>query len=74
MCIRDSSNIINACGSAALPTLAITVIEDLFPQEKAALAQGFFFIQLRTKNKTNDCFFFYLVQESIMLLVESVLV
>lgn len=34
------SNVINACGSAALPTLAITLIEDLFPQEKAALAQG----------------------------------
>lgn len=34
------SNIINACGSAALPTLAVTVIEDLFPAEKAALAQG----------------------------------
>ena len=34
------SNIINACGSAALPTLAVTLIEDLFPQEKAPIAQG----------------------------------
>ena len=34
------SNIINACGSAALPTLAVTLIEDLFPQEKTPLAQG----------------------------------
>lgn len=36
------SNIINACGSAALPTLAVTLIEDLFPQEKTPLAQGSF--------------------------------
>ena len=34
------SNIINACGSAALPTLAVTLIEDLFSQEKAPIAQG----------------------------------
>lgn len=34
------SNIINACGSAALPTLAVTLIEDLFPKEKAPIAQG----------------------------------
>ena len=34
------SNIINACGSAALPTLAVTLIEDLFPPEKAPIAQG----------------------------------
>lgn len=34
------SNIINAFGSAALPTLAVTLIEDLFPQEKAPIAQG----------------------------------
>jgi MFS family permease len=34
------SNTINACGSAALPTLAVTLIEDLFPQEKAPIAQG----------------------------------
>ena len=34
------SNIINACGSAALPTLAVTLIEDLFPEEKAPIAQG----------------------------------
>jgi MFS family permease len=34
------SNIINACGSAALPTLAVTLIEDLFPQEKTPMAQG----------------------------------
>lgn len=34
------SNIINACGSAALPTLAVTLIEDLFCQERAPLAQG----------------------------------
>lgn len=34
------SNLINACGSAALPTLAVTLVEDLFPQEKAPLAQG----------------------------------
>lgn len=34
------SNVINACGSAALPTLAVTLIEDLFPQEKAPIAQG----------------------------------
>jgi hypothetical protein len=34
------SNIINACGSAALPTLAVTLIEDLFPREKAPIAQG----------------------------------
>ncbi|CAF3587020.1 unnamed protein product [Rotaria socialis] len=37
------SNIINACGSAALPTLAVTLIEDLFPQEKAPLAQGIYY-------------------------------
>lgn len=37
------SNIINACGSAALPTLAVTLIEDLFPQEKAPIAQGIFY-------------------------------
>jgi MFS family permease len=37
------SNIINACGSAALPTLAVTLIEDLFPQEKAPIAQGLLF-------------------------------
>jgi MFS family permease len=36
------SNIINACGSAALPTLAVTLIEDLFSQEKAPIAQGSF--------------------------------
>jgi len=35
------SNIINACGSAALPTLAVTLIEDLFPPKKAPIAQGF---------------------------------
>ena len=34
------SNLINACGSAALPTLAVTLVEDLFPKEKAPLAQG----------------------------------
>lgn len=34
------SNIINACGSAALPTLAVTLIEDLFPPEKTPIAQG----------------------------------
>ena len=34
------SNIINACGSAALPTLAVTLVEDIFPQEKAPIAQG----------------------------------
>ena len=34
------SNVINAFGSAALPTLAVTLIEDLFPQEKAPIAQG----------------------------------
>jgi MFS family permease len=34
------SNIINACGSAALPTLAVTLVEDLFPEEKAPIAQG----------------------------------
>jgi len=34
------SNIINACGSAALPTLAVTLIEDLFPEEKTPIAQG----------------------------------
>ncbi|CAF1337204.1 unnamed protein product [Adineta ricciae] len=37
------SNIINACGSAALPTLAVTLIEDLFPPEKAPIAQGIFY-------------------------------
>jgi MFS family permease len=34
------SNIINACGSAALPTLAVALVEDIFPQEKAPIAQG----------------------------------
>jgi MFS family permease len=34
------SNIINAIGSAALPTLAVTLIEDLFPEEKTPIAQG----------------------------------
>ncbi|CAF3217327.1 unnamed protein product [Rotaria socialis] len=37
------SNIINACGSAALPTLAVTFIEDLFPEEKAPIAQGIYY-------------------------------
>jgi len=37
------SNIINACGSAALPTLAVTLIEDLFSQEKAPIAQGIYY-------------------------------
>ncbi|CAF4946202.1 unnamed protein product [Rotaria sp. Silwood1] len=37
------SNIINAFGSAALPTLAVTLIEDLFPQEKAPIAQGIYY-------------------------------
>jgi len=37
------SNIINACGSAALPTLAVTLIEDLFPEEKAPIAQGIYY-------------------------------
>ncbi|CAF0734285.1 unnamed protein product [Adineta steineri] len=37
------SNIINACGSAALPTLAVTLIEDMFPQEQAPIAQGIFY-------------------------------
>ena len=36
------SNVINACGSAALPTLAVTLIEELFPQEKTPIAQGLF--------------------------------
>lgn len=44
------SNIINGCGSAALPTLAITVIEDLVPKERAALAQGLkFFVVVKKK-------------------------
>ena len=34
------SNVINACGSAALPTLAVTLIEDLFSSENAPIAQG----------------------------------
>ncbi|CAF0922566.1 unnamed protein product [Rotaria sordida] len=37
------SNVINAFGSAALPTLAVTLIEDLFPQEKAPIAQGMYY-------------------------------
>ncbi|CAF1169312.1 unnamed protein product [Adineta steineri] len=37
------SNIINAFGSAALPTLAVTLIEDLFSQEKAPIAQGIYY-------------------------------
>ncbi|CAF1371214.1 unnamed protein product [Rotaria sordida] len=37
------SNVINACGSAALPTLAVTLIEDLFSQEKAPIAQGIYY-------------------------------
>ncbi|CAF1153423.1 unnamed protein product [Rotaria sp. Silwood1] len=37
------SNFINACGSAALPTLAVTLIEDLFSQELAPIAQGIYY-------------------------------
>jgi hypothetical protein len=40
---RLRSTRVNACGSAALPTLAVTLIEDLFPREKAPIAQGLFF-------------------------------
>jgi MFS family permease len=58
------SNIINACGSAALPTLAITAIEDLFPAEKAALAQGL----LELKRKLERQKTLLLIQEFIMLL------
>jgi hypothetical protein len=50
------SNIINACGSAALPTLAVTLIEDLFGNEKAALAQGsIFHLDRKTKIRFRFC-------------------
>ncbi|CAF0884064.1 unnamed protein product [Didymodactylos carnosus] len=37
------SNIINACGSAALPTLAVSLVEDLFSSKTAPLAQGAYY-------------------------------
>ncbi|CAF0752480.1 unnamed protein product [Didymodactylos carnosus] len=37
------SNVINACGSAALPTLAVSLIEDLFSSKTAPLAQGAYY-------------------------------
>lgn len=50
------SNVINACGSAALPTLAVTLIEDLFPPEKAPIAQGSFSASTRTLSADDSTF------------------